>query len=57
MDAFEEQMREHAPPWSAFNIRIKFQGYQVSRIYLENGFAAKPGDVETLSDLIGHSPR
>jgi len=51
MDAFEEQMRKRAPSWSAFDIRMMFQGY------LERGFAAETGDVETLTDLLGHAPR
>jgi len=51
MDAFEGQMREHAPSWSAFDIRMMFQGY------LERGFAAERGDLETLTELLGHSPR
>jgi uncharacterized protein YbjT (DUF2867 family) len=51
MDAFEEQMRNRAPSWSAFDIRMMFQGY------LERGFAAEPGDVETLTQLVGHPPR
>jgi uncharacterized protein YbjT (DUF2867 family) len=51
MDAFEEQMRKSAPSWSAFDIRMMFQGY------LERGFAAEPGDVETLTQLLGHAPR
>jgi uncharacterized protein YbjT (DUF2867 family) len=51
MDAFEAQMREHAPSWSAFDIRMMFQGY------LERGFAAERGDLETLTELLGHSPR
>jgi len=51
MDAFEEQMRERAPSWSAFDIRMMFQGY------LERGFAAEAGDVETLTQLLGHAPR
>ena len=51
MDAFEEQMREQAPSWSAFDIRMMFQGY------LERGFVAGPGDLETLTKLLGHSPR
>src|SRR5450631_986968 len=51
MDAFEKQMRENAPSWSAFDIRMMFQGY------LERGFVAGPGDLETLTDLLGHSPR
>jgi uncharacterized protein YbjT (DUF2867 family) len=51
MDAFEEQMREHAPSWSAFDIRMMFQGY------LERGFAAEAGDVEILTEILGHRPR
>src|SRR5450631_2477819 len=51
MDAFEKQMRENAPSWSAFDIRMMFQGY------LERGFVAERGDVETLTKLLGHSPR
>jgi len=51
LDAFEEQMREQAPSWSAFDIRMMFQGY------LERGFVAERGDLETLTELLGHSPR
>jgi uncharacterized protein YbjT (DUF2867 family) len=51
MDAFEEQMRKRAPSWSAFDIRMMFQGY------LERGFVAETGDVETLTNLLGHAPR
>jgi uncharacterized protein YbjT (DUF2867 family) len=51
MDAFEEQMRKSAPSWSAFDIRMMFEGY------LERGFAAEAGDVETLAKLLGHAPR
>jgi uncharacterized protein YbjT (DUF2867 family) len=51
MDAFEEQMRKSAPSWSAFDIRMMFQGY------LERGFVAEEGDVEKLTELIGHAPR
>jgi uncharacterized protein YbjT (DUF2867 family) len=51
MDAFEEQMREKAPSWSAFDIRMMFQGY------LERGFAAEAGDLQTLTQLLGHPPR
>jgi uncharacterized protein YbjT (DUF2867 family) len=51
MDAFEEQMRKGAPSWSAFDIRMMFQGY------LERGFAAGAGDIETLTNLLGHAPR
>jgi uncharacterized protein YbjT (DUF2867 family) len=51
LDSFEEQMRKSAPSWSAFDIRMMFQGY------LERGFAAEDGDVETLTRLLGHPPR
>ncbi len=51
MNAFEEQMRQKAPSWSAYDIRMMFQGY------LERGFAAQDGDVERLTALLGHPPR
>jgi uncharacterized protein YbjT (DUF2867 family) len=51
MDAFEEQLRKRAPSWSAFDIRMMFQGY------LERGFVAEAGDIETLTKLLGHKPR
>ena len=51
MDAFEEQMRKRATSWSAFDIRMMFQGY------LERGFVAETGDVEKLTKLLGHAPR
>jgi uncharacterized protein YbjT (DUF2867 family) len=51
LDAFEEQMRKEAPSWSAFDIRMMFEGY------LERGFIAEDGDLETLTKLLGHGPR
>lgn len=51
LDSFEEQMRHTAPSWSAFDFRMMFQGY------LERGFVAEDGDIETLTKLIGHPPR
>jgi uncharacterized protein YbjT (DUF2867 family) len=51
MDAFEQQMRKQAPSWSAFDIRMMFQGY------LERGFVAEAGDIETLTELLGRRPR
>jgi uncharacterized protein YbjT (DUF2867 family) len=51
MDGFEAQMRQHSPAWSAFDIRMMFQGY------LERGFAAEDGDLATLTALLGHPPR
>ena len=50
LDGFEEQMRQKAPSWSAFDIRMMFQGY------LERGFVAEDGDLETLAALLGHAP-
>jgi hypothetical protein len=38
LDAFEAKMREFAPSWAAFDIRMMFQGY------LERGFTAEQGD-------------
>jgi hypothetical protein len=38
MDTFDEHMRKRAPSWSAFDIRLMFQGY------LEPGFVAETGD-------------
>jgi len=51
MDAFEKQMREKAPAWSAFDIRMMFQGY------IERGFVAGDDDLEKLTTLLGHAPR
>jgi uncharacterized protein YbjT (DUF2867 family) len=51
MDAFEKQMREKSPAWSAFDIRMMFQGY------IERGFVAGDDDVEMLTGLLGHAPR
>jgi hypothetical protein len=44
-------MRKKAPSWSAFDIRMMFEGY------LERGFVAEDGDLETLTKLLGHAPR
>src|ERR1700691_1227042 len=51
LDSFEDQMRTTAPSWSAFDIRMMFQGY------LERGFVAEDGDIEILTKLLGHPPR
>jgi uncharacterized protein YbjT (DUF2867 family) len=51
MDAFEKQMRDKSPAWSAFDIRMMFQGY------IERGFVAGEDDIETLTTLLGHAPR
>ncbi len=51
MEAFETQLRQQMPAWSAFDLRMMMQGY------LERGFTAEAGDLETLTALIGHPPR
>ena len=51
MDLFEEQMRQRAPSWSAFDIRMMFQGY------LERGFVAEAADIVDVTTLLGHEPR
>jgi uncharacterized protein YbjT (DUF2867 family) len=51
MEAFEQQMRQRAPSWSAFDIRMMFQAY------VEHGFLAEDGDLQTLTALLGHAPR
>ena len=51
LDSFEEQMRKSGPSWSAFDIRMMFQGY------LERGFIAGDGDIEAVTKLLGHAPR
>ncbi len=51
LDPFEEKLRSFLPAWMAFDMRIMFQGY------LERGFAAGKGDVESLTALLGHAPR
>jgi uncharacterized protein YbjT (DUF2867 family) len=51
MDSFEDQLRKQAPSWSAFDIRMMFQGY------LERGFTAGEDDVAALTRLLGHPPR
>jgi uncharacterized protein YbjT (DUF2867 family) len=51
MDAFEQQMQKTSPSWSAFDLRMMFQGF------IERGYAAEDGDVGALTKLIGHHPR
>ena len=51
MNSFEEQMRKMAPAWTAFDLRMMFQGY------LERGFAAEKDDIASLTSLLGHPLR
>ncbi len=51
MDAFEKQMREQVPAWQALEVRVMCENF------LDRGMPAEPGDVETLTRLLGHPPR
>jgi hypothetical protein len=51
MDTYEQETRKTSPAWSAFDLRMMYQGY------LERGFTPEDGDVETVTKLIGHPPR
>jgi uncharacterized protein YbjT (DUF2867 family) len=51
MDAFEQQMAQRMPTWSAFDLRMMFQGY------LERGFIATPTELAAFEKLLGHAPR
>lgn len=51
MDGFEAQMAQRMPSWSAFDLRMMFQGY------LERGFIATPAELAAFEKLLGHAPR
>jgi len=51
LDAFEKQMRVHAPSWKAYDLRQMFRRYQ------EDGAVATSADVEKLTGLLGRPPR
>ncbi len=51
MDGFEQQMSQRMPTWSAFDLRMMFQGY------LERGFIATPAELAAFQKLLGHAPR
>jgi len=44
-------MRASMPSWSAFDIRMMFQGY------FDRGFASTEVEVARLTKLLGHAPR
>ena len=50
-DAWEAQMRNMLPAWSAFDFRVMFQGY------FERGFASTETEVDRLHQLLGRAPR
>ena len=51
LDEFEKQMSEQMPAWLAFVVRVMFENF------LDLGMPAEPGDIETLTRLLGHPPR
>jgi uncharacterized protein YbjT (DUF2867 family) len=50
-DQWEKQMRANAPSWSAYDLRMMFQGY------FDRGFASTETEVARMTKLLGHSPR
>jgi uncharacterized protein YbjT (DUF2867 family) len=50
-DQWEEGMRARMPSWSAFDLRMMFQGY------FDRGFASTETQVARLTELLGHAPR
>ncbi len=50
-DKWEQTMRTRMPAWSAFDLRMMFQGY------FDRGFAATETEVRRLTKLLGHTPR
>lgn len=50
-DRWEQTMRANMPSWSAFDLRVMFQGY------FDRGFASTETEVAKLTKLLGHAPR
>ena len=50
-DQFEQAMRARMPAWSAFDLRVMFEGY------FERGFASTEAEVARFAKLLGHAPR
>lgn len=50
-DQWEQQLRAHAPAWSAYDLRVMFEGY------IERGFAPAEADVAAFTTLLSHAPR
>lgn len=48
---WEEGMRAAMPSWSAFDLRMMFQGY------FDRGFASTETEVARITKLLGHEPR
>ncbi len=50
-DQWEQAMRARMPSWSAFDLRMMFQGY------FDRGFESTETEVARLTKLLGHTPR
>lgn len=50
-DQWENAMRTRMPAWSAFDLRVMFQGY------FDRGFASTESEVSRFTKLLGHAPR
>jgi uncharacterized protein YbjT (DUF2867 family) len=50
-DQWEQGMRSRMPSWSAFDLRMMFQGY------FDRGFKSTETEVARLAKLLGHPPR
>jgi uncharacterized protein YbjT (DUF2867 family) len=50
-DEWEQAMRANMPAWSAFDLRMMFQGY------FDRGFASTETEVAHLTKVLGHAPR
>ena len=50
-DQWEQMMRARMPSWSAFDLRMMFQGY------FDRGFASTETEVSRLAKLLNHGPR
>ncbi len=50
-DQWEQAMRANMPGWSAFDLRMMFEGY------FDRGFASTETEVGRLTKLLGHAPR
>jgi uncharacterized protein YbjT (DUF2867 family) len=50
-DQWEQQMRKSMPNWSAYDLRMMFQGY------FDRGFVSTETEVNRITTLLGHAPR
>jgi len=50
-DQWEQGMRSRMPSWSAYDLRMMFQGY------FDRGFESTETEVARLTKLLGHTPR